>query len=76
MNLDFLHAPVDFQTTYFLVFGVAAIYAVVMLVLVRLDDRRKRNARGSRTNSTNPQSPTPNPSSGITEPAIPARPRP
>jgi hypothetical protein len=45
VNLDFLNAPVDFQTTYFLVFGVGAIYAIVMLILVRLDDRRKRQAQ-------------------------------
>ncbi len=44
MNLDFLKAPVDFQTTYFVVFGAAAVYALVMLVLVRLEDRRKPNA--------------------------------
>jgi hypothetical protein len=55
VNLDFLNAPVDFETTYFVVFGALAVYGLVMLILVRLDDRRRRNASQSgQQNRTNP----------------------
>jgi hypothetical protein len=55
VSWEFLNAPVDFQTTYFVVFGAGAVYGLIMLVLARLDDRRKRDAshagQRSRTNS-------------------------
>ena len=46
MNFDFLSRPVDFQTTYFVVFGGAALYALIMLILIRLQERRQRRAQG------------------------------
>ena len=55
VNLDFLRAPVDFQTAYFIVFGLAAVYASVMVALVRLDDRRRRIERhDARENRAHP----------------------
>ena len=55
MNLDFLNDPVDFQTAYFIIFGLAAIYAVIMVTLVQLDDRRRRlGQQGAHENRTNP----------------------
>lgn len=55
MNLDFLNAPVDFETTYFVVFGALAVYGLIMLILVKLDDRRKRQARQqAQENRANP----------------------
>jgi hypothetical protein len=40
VNLDFLSKPVDFQTAYFLIFEAAAVYAFIMLALLRIHERR------------------------------------
>jgi hypothetical protein len=45
MRFDFLSHPVDFQTTYFLVFGGVAVYGIIMLFLIRIQERRQRGAR-------------------------------
>lgn len=44
---DFLSAPVDFQTTYFVVFGGALLYGVILLLLDRLGQRQQRRAQKS-----------------------------
>ena len=45
MNFDFLHEPLDPQTTYFVVFGSMAVYGLVMVLLMKWDERRNRSAQ-------------------------------
>lgn len=42
---DFLQDPVDFQTTYFIVFGGALLYGVILVFLDRVGQRQQRRAQ-------------------------------
>jgi hypothetical protein len=43
--LDFLRAPVDFETTYLVMFGTALLYGVVLILLDWLGQRQQRRAQ-------------------------------
>jgi hypothetical protein len=42
---DFLSAPVDFQTAYFVVFGGILLYGVILVLLDWLGQRQQRRAQ-------------------------------
>ena len=48
MIRDFLGTPVDPQLAYLLFFSAMALFGIIVVVLVRLQDRRERRAHGPR----------------------------
>ena len=46
MIRDFLGMPVDPQLAYLLFFSAIALFGIIVVVLVRLQDRRERRAHG------------------------------
>ena len=48
MIRDFLGTPVDPQLAYLLFFSAMALFGIIVVVLVRLQDRRERRTHGPR----------------------------